>query len=62
MPARVMQNGDGTWRVVTPNMTHAKRTTRAKALAQQRLLNMIDHGGKVWKRHGKKKGGSSRHH
>jgi len=44
VPARVSKNKDGTYKVSTPNGTHAKRTTKKKAMAQKRLLNAIDHG------------------
>ena len=44
MPAKVSKNRDGSYRVKTPNRVHAKRTTKQKAQAQQRLLNAIDHG------------------
>jgi len=56
MPAQVSKNKDGSYRVSTPNGTHAKRTSKEKAEAQQRLLNAIDHGfdpdaHKFWKGH-----------
>ncbi len=44
MPAKVIKNKGGSYRVVTPNAVHAKHTTKEKALAQQRLLNAVDHG------------------
>jgi len=44
MPAKAISNGDGTWRVETPNGVHAKKTSKAKADAQVRLLNAVDHG------------------
>lgn len=37
-------NADGTYKVVTPNGVHARRTTKSNAKKQQRLLNAIDHG------------------
>lgn len=43
MPARVTKSGSG-YKVTTPNGVHAKHTTKAKAQAQARLLNAIDHG------------------
>jgi len=46
MPAKVTKNKSGGYRVATPNGVHAKSTTKAKAKAQQRLLNAIDHGYK----------------
>lgn len=44
MPAKITPNNDGTYKVATPNMVHAARTTLEKAKKQQRLLNAIDHG------------------
>lgn len=46
MPAKVSQTKSGKYRVRTPNAVHAKGTTKAKAEAQARLLNAIDHGWK----------------
>lgn len=43
MPVHLRQVKGG-WEVRTPNMVHSKHTTRAKAKAQVRLLNAIDHG------------------
>jgi hypothetical protein len=51
MPAKITKLKNGKYRVATPNGTHAKHTTKAKAQAQQRLLNGIDHG---WHPTGKK--------
>lgn len=46
MPAKISRvKGDG-YKVTTPNGTHAKGTTKAKAEKQARLLNAIDHGWK----------------
>ena len=36
----------GKYSVKTPNSIHAKATTKAKADAQVRLLNAVDHGWK----------------
>lgn len=44
MPAKVISLGGGEYKVQTPNMVHAKGTTKEKAKKQQRLLNAIDHG------------------
>jgi hypothetical protein len=44
VPAQVSKNKDGTYKVSTPNRTHAKHTTKKKAMAQKRLLNAVDHG------------------
>ena len=49
MPAKIKKVGSG-YQVKTPNAVHAKHTTKAKAEAQARLLNAIDHG---WKPTGK---------
>lgn len=47
MPARITCNGSGSnCSVSTPNMVHAKSTSRAKAMKQARLLNAIEHGYK----------------
>ena len=43
MPAKVRCE-NGKCSVRTPNGVHAKSTTPAKAKAQARLLNAIDHG------------------
>ena len=43
MPA-TMKKLLGGYQVRTPNHVHAKRTTKAKANAQVRLLNAIEHG------------------
>lgn len=34
----------GGYQVRTPNMVHAKHTTKAKAQAQMRLLQAVEHG------------------
>ena len=52
MPAKVIKKDSGKYEVKTPNAVHAKGTTKAKAEAQQRLLNAVDHG---WKPTGKKR-------
>jgi predicted HicB family RNase H-like nuclease len=43
MPVTVKKLPQGKFEVRTPNMVHAKATTEAKAKAQERLLNAIDH-------------------
>jgi hypothetical protein len=50
MPAKISKNSDGTYNVHTPNGVHAKGTTLAKAQAQQRLLNAVDHGWRPGKK------------
>jgi hypothetical protein len=43
MPVKISKiKGDG-YRVSTPTSVHAKHTTLAKAKAQERLLNAIEH-------------------
>lgn len=51
MPATVRKVKGG-YQVRTPNRVHAKRTTKAKAMKQKRLLNAVEHG---WKPTGRKK-------
>lgn len=43
MPARITKVKGG-YSVRTPNGVKAKRTSKAKALSQKRLLNAVDHG------------------
>ena len=45
MPARIRKVKGG-YQVRTPNRVHAKKTSKAKAKKQARLLNAIDHGWK----------------
>ena len=49
MPAKIRKVRGG-YSVRTPRRIHAKRTTKAKAKKQQRLLNAIDHGFKPTRR------------
>lgn len=51
MPAKLRKVKGGKVRVTTPGGVKAKATTPAKAKAQKRLLNAIEHG---WKPTGKK--------
>lgn len=44
MPAKVRKLPSGKYEVRTPHGVHAKGTTKAKAEAQKRLLNALDHG------------------
>jgi len=46
MPAKLRKLKGGKVRVSTPNGVKAKATTPAKAKAQARLLNAVDHGWK----------------
>ena len=54
MPVKITKTSPGVYKVATPNMVHAKATTKGKAMAQARLLNAVDHG---WKPTGAKAGG-----
>lgn len=56
MPVRQTKLASGKVRVSTPNMVHAKATTPAKAAAQTRLLNAMEHGWTPTGRRGSKKG------
>ena len=44
MPVKLTKLKSGKVKVSTPNGTKAKGTTPAKAKAQERLLNAVDHG------------------
>ena len=52
MPVRITKT-DGKYKVSTPHGTKAKGTTKAKAEAQKRLLNAVEHSN--WRPTGKKK-------
>ncbi len=56
MPVTIRKVGKNKYSVSTPNQTHAKSTSLAKAKAQERLLNAVEHG---WKPTGKK---AKKHH
>jgi len=43
MPVSIRKNKGGSYKVSTPNGVKAKHTTKAKAKAQERLLNAIEH-------------------
>lgn len=51
MPVKVRRIREG-YEVSTPGGVKAKHTTKKKALAQERLLNAIEHG---WKPSGRKR-------
>lgn len=55
MPAKITRVKGG-YKVSTPNGTHAKKTSKKKAMAQKRLLNAVDHGWKPTGRKSSKKG------
>jgi hypothetical protein len=61
MPVKTRKLPGGKVRVSTPGGVKAKATTPAKAAAQKRLLNAVEHGwkptGKKSKRKGVKKHG-----
>ncbi len=44
MPVTVTKLKSGKYRVKTPNQVHAKATSKKKALGQERILNMVEHG------------------
>ena len=46
MPVSIRKAGPGRVSVRTPNGVKAKSTTPAKAQAQKRLLNAVEHGWK----------------
>jgi translation initiation factor IF-1 len=46
MPVKIKSVGHGKVQVRTPNGVKAKATTPAKAQAQKRLLNAVEHGWK----------------
>ena len=56
MPAKIRKVGKGRYSVKTPGGTKAKATTKAKAEAQRRLLNAVEHGFKPTGKKAKKKG------
>jgi len=51
MPVTITKKKGG-YQVRTPNMVHAKNTTKEKAKSQERLLNAVEHG---WRPTGKPK-------
>ncbi len=55
MPAKVTKVKGG-YQVKTPNAVHAKKTTKAKAESQKRLLNAVEHGWEPTGKPAKKKG------
>lgn len=46
MPVKLTKLSSGKVKVSTPHGTKARATTPAKAAAQKRLLNAVEHGGK----------------
>jgi len=52
MPVSITKTKKGRYRVSTPGGVKAKSTTKAKAKAQARLLNAVEHSD--WKPTGKK--------
>lgn len=57
MPAKIKKLPNGKYEVRTPNGVHAKGTSLAKAKAQQRLINAIDHNPEFAKKLKKNKKG-----
>jgi hypothetical protein len=47
MPVKITKVGKNKYRVSTPNRVHAKGTTKEKALAQEKIINMAEHGIKI---------------
>ena len=58
MPVKTRKLKGGKVRVSTPGGVKAKATTPAKAAAQERLLNAVEHGWKPTGKKAKKKGKS----
>jgi hypothetical protein len=54
MPVKIAKTGGGGYRVSTPHGVKAKSTTKAKAQAQSRLLNAIEHNPNFKPRGGKR--------
>jgi hypothetical protein len=54
MPVKITKVKGG-YRVSTPNMVHAKKTSLANAKRQEKILNMVDHGVKLKKSKSKRK-------
>lgn len=52
MPVKITRLSGGRYKVSTPGGTKAKKTTKKKAMAQQRLLNAIEHSN--WRPTGKR--------
>ena len=46
MPYKVSKTKGGKYAVTGPSGTHAKGTTKKKAVAQKRLLQAVEHGFK----------------
>ncbi len=44
MPVRITKVANGRFKVSTPNGVHAKSTTKAKALAQKKIIEAADAG------------------
>ncbi len=50
MPVKTRKLPSGKFRVSTPNMVHAKATSKKNADAQKRLLLAVEHGWKPTRR------------
>jgi hypothetical protein len=50
MPYKIRRTKSGKYRVTSPHGTKSRGTTRRKAVAQVRLLNMLKHNKRVKKR------------
>jgi len=55
MPVKIRKTKGNKYKVTTPSGTKAKATTKARAEAQRRLLNAIEHGFRPTGRKRKKK-------
>lgn len=43
MPVKIEKNKDGSYKVSTPHGVKSESTTKARAEAQERLLNALEH-------------------
>lgn len=50
MPVTIKKTASGKFQVSTPHGVKAKATSHEKALAQERLLNAVEHGWKPGKK------------
>ena len=56
MPVKIRKVGKGKYSVKTPGGVKARGTSKKNALAQERLLNAVEHGFKPTGKKAKKKG------
>lgn len=62
MPVKIKKTKTGKYTVSTPGGTKSKGTTKAKAEAQARLLNAVEHGWHPTGKKAKKRGKKSKKH